>query len=134
MLLFSGDYLFFMLPAFILVMVAQWWVSSTYRKWSRVENGSGLTGAEAAKRLLQYGGVSDVSLDGIAGQLTDHYDPRDHTLRLSAGVANGRSVASLAIAAHEIATPSRTSTAISRFAFGPRSSLSSTTAPGWACS
>ena len=102
MFLFSGDYLFFMLPAFILVMLGQWWVSSTYRKWSRVENGSGLTGAEAAKRLLQYGGVGDVSLDGIPGQLTDHYDPRNHTLRLSAGVANGRSVASLAIAAHEI--------------------------------
>ena len=102
MLLFSGDYLLFMLPAFILVMLAQWWVSSTYRKWGKVENGSGLTGAEAAKRLLQYGGVGDVSLDSVPGQLTDHYDPRDHTLRLSAGVANGRSVASLAIAAHEI--------------------------------
>jgi hypothetical protein len=102
MLLFSGDYLLFMLPAFIIVMVAQWWVSSTYRKWGKVENRAGLTGAEAAKRLLQYGGVSDVSLDGIPGRLTDHYDPRDHTLRLSAGVANGRSVASLAIAAHEI--------------------------------
>jgi Zn-dependent membrane protease YugP len=102
MLLFSGDYLLFMLPAFIIVMVAQWWVSSTYRKWGKVENRAGLTGAEAAKRLLQYGGVSDVSLDGIPGKLTDHYDPRDHTLRLSAGVANGRSVASLAIAAHEI--------------------------------
>jgi len=102
MLLFSGDYLLFMLPAFILVMVAQWWVSSTYRKWSKVENGSGLSGAEAATRLLQYGGVSEVSVDGIPGQLTDHYDPRNHTLRLSAGVANGRSVASLAIAAHEI--------------------------------
>ncbi len=101
-MLFSGDYLLFMLPAFILVMLARWWVSSTYRKWGKVENGSGLTGAEAAKRLLQHGGVGDVSLDGISGQLTDHYDPRDHTLRLSAGVANGRSVASLAIAAHEI--------------------------------
>ena len=102
MLFFSGNYLLFMLPAFILVMLAQWWVTSTYRKWSRVENGSGLTGAEAAKKLLQYGGVSDVSLDGIPGQLTDQYDPRSHTLRLSAAVANGRSVASLAIAAHEI--------------------------------
>ncbi len=102
MFLFSGDYLLFMLPAFILVMLAQWWVSSTYKKWSRVDNGSGLTGTEAAKRLLLFGGVNDVSLDGIPGRLTDHYDPRDHTLRLSAEVANGRSVASLAIAAHEI--------------------------------
>jgi hypothetical protein len=102
MFLFSSDYLLFMLPAFILVMFAQWWVGSTYRKWSQVENGSRLSGQEAAGRLLQYGGMNDVSLEGIPGQLTDHYDPRDRTLRLSGPVANGRSVAAVAIAAHEI--------------------------------
>ncbi len=102
MFLFSGQYLLYWLPGVILVLLAQWWVRSTQRKWGEVSNDSGLTGAEAAKRLLQYSGIGDVNLEGIPGQLTDHYDPRDRTLRLSQGVAQGRSVASLAIAAHEI--------------------------------
>lgn len=102
MFFLSGSYLLYMLPAFILVLLAQWWVNSTYRRWSEVNNGSGITGSEASQRLLQYGGVGDVSLEGVPGKLTDHYDPRDRKLRLSQAVAQGRSVASLAIAAHEI--------------------------------
>lgn len=102
MFLFSGEYLLFWLPGFVLVLLAQWWVNRTHRKWSEVGNQSGLTGAEAAKRLLQYGGIGSVLLEGVPGRLTDHYDPRDRTLRLSPDVAQGRSVASLAIAAHEI--------------------------------
>lgn len=102
MLFFSTSYLLYMAPAFILVMLAQWWVNSTYRKWSEVDNDSGMTGSEGARRLLQYGGLSDVALEGVPGKLTDHYDPRDRTLHLSQDVAQGRSVASLAIAAHEI--------------------------------
>lgn len=102
MFLFSGQYLLYWLPGVILVLLAQWWVNRTHRKWSEVGNGSGVTGAEAARRLLQYGGMHDVSLEGVPGRLTDHYDPRDRTLRLSADVAQGRTVASLAIAAHEI--------------------------------
>lgn len=102
MFLFSNNYLLFMLPAFILVMLAQWWVSSTQRRWGNVRNASGMTGAEAAKRLLRYGGMGDVSLEGVPGQLTDHYDPSSRTLRLSPAVAQGQSVASVAIAAHEI--------------------------------
>ncbi len=99
---FSGDYLLFMVPAFLIVMVAQWWVNSTNRKWSQERNANGMSGAEAAKRLLRYSGMGDVSLEGVPGYLTDHYDPRSRTLRLSQGVAQGQSVASLAIAAHEI--------------------------------
>ncbi len=102
MFLFSGDYLLFMVPAFIVVMLAQWWVNSTNRKWSERRNSSSMSGAEAAKRLLRYGGMGDVSLEGVPGVLTDHYDPRSRTLRLSQGVAKGQSIASLAIAAHEI--------------------------------
>lgn len=102
MFLFSGEYLLYWLPGFVLVLLAQWWVNRTHSKWSEVGNNSGVTGAEAAKRLLQYGGISDVGLEGIPGRLTDHYDPRDRSLRLSGEVAQGRSVASLAIAAHEI--------------------------------
>src|SRR3989337_1455537 len=100
--LFSFDYLVFMLPAFILVVLAQWWVNSTMRRWGQVRSTGGMTGTEVAKRLLRYGDMGDVSLEGVLGNLSDHYDPQTRTLRLSPGVAQGQSVAALAIAAHEI--------------------------------
>ncbi len=99
---FSMDYLLFMLPAFVVTLLAQWWVNSTYRRWSKVRNSGDITGAEAAKRLLDYAGLRDLRLEGVRGNLSDHYDPRDRTLRLSADVATRPSVASMAIAAHEI--------------------------------
>lgn len=102
MFFFDPLYLIIMLPAFLLVMLAQWWVSSTYRKWSQIRNFQGVTGLEAARRLIQYGGLYDVDIEGVPGELTDHYDPRSRTLRLSAGVARVPSVAAVAIAAHEI--------------------------------
>jgi Zn-dependent membrane protease YugP len=92
----------FMLPAVVLMILAQLLVSSAYRRWSQVRASSGLNGVDAARRLLAYGGLHDISLEGTAGQLTDHYDPRRKVLRLSAGVAQSPSVASLAITAHEI--------------------------------
>ena len=98
----DSNYVLFMLPGLLLVMIAQLWVSSTYRRWSQVRSSYGLSGADAAQRLLGAGGLSDVSLGMTPGQLTDHYDPRSRTLNLSAGVAQSASVASLAIAAHEI--------------------------------
>lgn len=97
-----GLYWTFMLPAIALVLIAQLWVDSTYRKWGGTRNSTGLTGAQAAQRLLQAGGLTEVNLEPAPGRLTDHYDPRTRTLRLSAGVAEAASVASLAIAAHEI--------------------------------
>lgn len=99
---YDPTYWLLMLPGIILVVLAQIWVSSTYRKWSQVRSSSGLSGVDAARRLLGYSGLQDVSLEGTAGQLTDHYDPRRRVLRLSAGVAQSPSVASLAITAHEI--------------------------------
>ncbi|HLB63767.1 MAG TPA: zinc metallopeptidase [Anaerolineales bacterium] len=99
---FDPTYWIFMLPGLLMVMLAQLWVSSTYRKWGRVRNASGLSGVDAARRLLTYSGLHDVSVEGTAGNLTDHYDPRRRVLRLSAGVAQSPSVASLAITAHEI--------------------------------
>jgi Zn-dependent membrane protease YugP len=95
-------YWMLMLPGIILVILAQVLVSSTYRRWSQVRSSSGLNGVDAARRLLGYSGLHDISLEGTAGQLTDHYDPRRKVLRLSAGVAQSPSVASLAITAHEI--------------------------------
>ncbi len=95
-------YLLFMMPAFLVMMLAQMYVSSAYRKWSQVQAHSRLSGAQAAQRLIQSGGLYDVHVKGIAGNLTDHYDPRSKELRLSQGVYQGSSVAALAIAAHEL--------------------------------
>ena len=98
----SQSYLIFMLPAFLLMMAVQWYVKSAYSRWSRIPARSGTTGAQAAQRLAQSGGLYDVRIEGIPGNLTDHYDPRTKRLRLSPGVYQGQSVAALAIAAHEL--------------------------------
>jgi uncharacterized protein len=99
---FNPTYLIFMLPGLILMMIVQGYVASAYRKWSQVPARSRLSGAQAAQRLISAGGLYDVRIEGIGGQLTDHYDPRDKVLRLSQGVYNDASVASLAVAAHEL--------------------------------
>lgn len=100
--LYNINYLCFMLPAFILMMAVQLYVSSAYRKWSQVPARSRVSGAQAASRLIQIGGLSGVKVEGIPGNLTDHYDPRTKVLRLSQRVYQEGSVASLAIAAHEL--------------------------------
>jgi Zn-dependent membrane protease YugP len=102
MFAFSFDYWLYMLPAIALVFLARIWVSATYSRWGKVPNDRQVTGAETANRLLGYSGLRSVSIEGIRGNLNDHYDPRSHTLRLSAGIANDRTVASMAVAAHEI--------------------------------
>jgi Zn-dependent membrane protease YugP len=95
-------YFIFALPALLLALYAQWKVKSAYARYTRERNMSGKTGLDVARTVLRPEGLSDVSVKGTPGELTDHYDPRDKTLNLSAGVANQPSVASLAIAAHEI--------------------------------
>jgi Zn-dependent membrane protease YugP len=102
MFFYNFNYLIFMLPAFILMMLVQWYVKSAYDKWSRVQARSRLSGAQAAQRLIQSGGLYDVHIEGVQGNLTDHYDPRQKVLRLSRGVYESSSVAALAIAAHEL--------------------------------
>jgi len=101
MFFFDPRYMMYMLPAMLLMMLVQAYVSSAYRKWSRVPARSRLSGAQAAQRLISAGGL-DVTIQGIGGNLTDHYDPRTKVLKLSQGVYEGQSVASLAIAAHEL--------------------------------
>jgi uncharacterized protein len=102
MYFFNPTYLMYMLPAFILMMAVQAYVNSAYKKWSQVKARSGLTGVQAAERLIQRGSLYQVRIEGVAGKLSDHYDPRSKVLRLSQGVYQGNSVASLAIAAHEL--------------------------------
>jgi len=102
MFLFSPTYLMYMIPAFILMAITSWYVKAAYNKWSRVPAQSRLTGSQAAQRLISTSGLYGVQIQTVAGQMTDHCDPRNKTLFLSSGVANGTSVASLAIAAHEL--------------------------------
>ena len=98
---FDPMYLLFAMPALLLAMFAQWKVKSAYDKYTKVRNLKNLTGVQVAQYLLRANGLPEL-INGTSGQLTDHYDPRDKTLYLSAGVANTPSVASLAIVAHEV--------------------------------
>lgn len=99
-------WLLFMLPALALALYAQWKVKSTYNKYSRVKASCGLSAAQVAERILGYGAVSlsspdlrSVKIAAVPGQLTDHYDPRTKTLRLSN--PESKSLADIGVAAHE---------------------------------
>lgn len=99
---YNFDYLIFMIPAFILMAITSWYVKAAYKKWSRVPSRTQMTGYQAAQRLISSAGLYGVRVEPVAGNLTDNYDPRSKVLHLSRGVAETASVASLAIAAHEL--------------------------------
>lgn len=82
-------------------MAVQGRLKSKFAKYSKVPTGSGMSGAEIAKKMLQDNGIYDVKIISVAGALTDHYNPVNKTVNLSAEVFDGRSVAAAAIAAHE---------------------------------
>ena len=99
---YLGDPTFFLLiPALILAFYAQNKVQSAFRKYSQIAASSGLTGSEVAQRLLARYRVGDVTVEPTEGSLSDHYDPRQKTIRLSPEVYNSSSIAALGIAAHE---------------------------------
>jgi Zn-dependent membrane protease YugP len=98
----SLDYLLCMVPAFLIMLATSWYVKAAYNRWLRVPVRSRISGYEAAQMLIERGGLQGVQIAGIRGNLTDNYDPRRKVLSLSQGVAEGASVASLAIAAHEL--------------------------------
>jgi Zn-dependent membrane protease YugP len=99
---FNINYMLYMLPALILSLIAQFYVNSRYARWSKIRNHSGLTGVQVAQRLSERSGMYDLKLKGVQGQLTDHYDPRNNVLSLSRDIAEGSTVASMAITAHEL--------------------------------
>ena len=101
MFYFDPMYFVFALPALILAMIAQWRVSATVNKYSKVFTGRGQTGARVARALLDFHGLQDVAVERGGGVLSDHYDPRTRTLRLSPAVFDTPSVAAVGIAAHE---------------------------------
>ncbi|WP_407307562.1 zinc metallopeptidase [Desulfosporosinus sp. SB140] len=90
-----------LIPAILLSLYAQFKISSAYKYYSRVRAQSGLTGAQAARAILNSNGLYDVRVEAIQGNLSDHYDPRSHVISLSSDVYHGNSLASVAVAAHE---------------------------------
>ena len=94
-------YLTLILPAFILSLIAQIKVKSTFSKYSKISASKDLTGAGAAEAVLSAHGVNDVRVERVAGNLTDHFDPRTKVIRLSDSVYSSRSVAAIGVAAHE---------------------------------
>lgn len=94
-------YIVLVMPAIILAMAAQGKVSSTFNKYSRVQSHIGITGAEAARRIMEQNGIYDVSIERVSGNLTDHYDPNGKVLRLSDSVYSSSSIAAIGVAAHE---------------------------------
>ena len=101
MFFFDPMYFLFLAPAMLLAMWAQWRIRRAYAATSRIPAASGLTGAQAASEVMRAANVPDVQIEPIAGQMTDHYDPRHKVLRLSPEVYGGRSLAALGVAAHE---------------------------------
>ncbi len=101
-LLNNMNYMLCMIPAFIIMTIAQIAVSSAYKKWSRVAVSSGFTGIATAQKLITQNGLTNVRVEGVGGTLTDHYDPRSKVLRLSQAVATSPSIASVAVSAHEL--------------------------------
>jgi Zn-dependent membrane protease YugP len=98
---FDPSYLI-LIPVIILGFYAQWKIRSTYRKYAAVAAASGMAGAKVAALLLQREDLGGVNVEEVGGSLTDHYDPRSRTLRLSAGVARSDSIAAYGVAAHEV--------------------------------
>ena len=93
--------IFLVLIGVLLSLWAQNRVNSTFARYSRVRSFSGMTGAEAARRLLNAQGIYDVTVQPVSGKLTDHYDPRTKVVKLSESVYNATSVAAIGVAAHE---------------------------------
>ena len=85
----------------ILCMIASARVNSTFKKYAGIRSMSGLTGKEAAEKILRHNGIFDVVVEHVPGSLTDHYDPRHKILRLSDSTYNSTSVAAIGVAAHE---------------------------------
>lgn len=101
-MLFDGNYLLLILFTVVASMGAQFYLSSTYGRWSRTRNARDLTGAEVARDILDANGLQRVSVERVAGQLTDHYDPIKKVVRLSEVNFDNPSLAALAVAAHEV--------------------------------
>ena len=95
-------YIILVIPAILLSLWAQSRVSSTFAKYQKVQSFSRMTGADVARRILDNNGLQEVRIEQVAGNLSDHYDPRSNIIRLSSGVYGSSSVAAIGVAAHEV--------------------------------
>jgi len=98
----TGYLLWVLIPSLVLSGLAQLFVSSAYNKWGNTRNAMGLTGLEVARQIMSRTNVNGVQIEGTPGKLTDHYDPRDNTIRISQSNATVPSVAGMAVVAHEL--------------------------------
>ncbi len=98
---FDWTYVVIVLPVMVLALVAQVKVKSTFKKYSQIASDGGMTGADAARMVLDSYGVTGVQIVPVAGELTDHFDPKDNVIRLSEPVYNARTAAAVGVAAHE---------------------------------
>jgi len=98
---FDPLYVYLVLPAILFAMLAQFMVSGSFKKYSKQLTSKRITGAEAAREVLRYAGVSDVRIERVRGNLTDHFDPRSNVIRLSDSVFDAPTVAAVGVAAHE---------------------------------
>ncbi|MFX3617182.1 MAG: zinc metallopeptidase [Sporolactobacillus sp.] len=96
------QYLIYMAVLMLIPLWAQRRVMSTYARYSEVQNSTGMTGAQTARKILDENGLYDVSIHEVSGSLSDHYDPRDKTVNLSTDIYHGVSIAGTAVAAHEV--------------------------------
>ena len=94
-------YIILVVPAMLLALWAQINVNSTFSRYSKVTAPSGMTGAESARRVLEANGVTGVRIERISGNLTDHFDPKTNTIRLSENVYDATTVSAVGVAAHE---------------------------------
>jgi len=101
MFFFDRTYLL-VLPALALAMWAQWRVQSTYKRFAAVRASAGIRGRDMARAIMVKNGITDVAVEETAGMLSDHYDPRAKTVRLSTDIYEGDSISSIAVAAHEV--------------------------------
>ena len=95
-------YIVLVLPAVILSLWASWNVKRTFEKYAKVMNSRGLTGAQAARRVLDANGLRDVPVERVSGELSDHYDPEARVVRLSDSVYGSSSTAAVGVACHEV--------------------------------
>jgi uncharacterized protein len=95
-------YIILMVVGMLISGAAALWVRSSYKKYSKEMSASGLTGAQTARMILDRNNLTNVQFEPVAGQLTDHYDPRSKTVRLSEGNFAQNSIAAVSVAAHEV--------------------------------
>ena len=101
---FDWTYIILVLPCLILSLWASARVNSTFKRYSSQISARRITGAQAAQRVLQANGVLGVRIERVAGKLTDHYDPKTNTIRLSQDVYDNASTAAIGVACHEAGT------------------------------